>query len=107
MARNTPAPWMFLDKRDQPDFDKDYDSPFEITSQCGNLCISDDRYYPCASMTMEDARLIAAAPELLEALKLAFPFIEAKEGTSDENDIIVDKARAAIAKATGQAEGGE
>lgn len=43
-----------------------------------------------------------AAPDLLEALELALPFIEAKEGTSDENDIIVDKTRAAIAKARGQ-----
>jgi iron only hydrogenase large subunit-like protein len=50
-----------------------------------------------------NARLIAAAPDLLVALEAALPFIEAQEGTSDENDVIVDACRAAIAAAKGGA----
>lgn len=56
-----------------------------------------------------DARLIAAAPELLEALEYALPYLEAcvprprnginADGSVDVN--CVDRARAAIAKATG------
>lgn len=48
-----------------------------------------------------NARLIAAAPELLEALNYWISFIDGQEGKSDESDIMVDKARAAIKKARG------
>ncbi len=50
-----------------------------------------------------DARLIAAAPELLDVLIRARDAIEALDGTSIENEKIVDDYRAAIAKATGGA----
>jgi len=49
-----------------------------------------------------NARLIAAAPELLEALKYWLPVIEAQEGKSDEKDQWVDCVRFAIAKAEGK-----
>lgn len=46
-------------------------------------------------------RLAAAAPEMLEALSYWIPFIQGQEGKSNESDIMVDKAIAVIAKATG------
>lgn|SRR5574337_218605 len=46
-----------------------------------------------------NVRLIAAAPELYEALSEAFWMIVQHEGTSDANDRIVDAARTALAKA--------
>lgn len=57
----------------------------------------------------EDARLIAAAPELLEALQYALPYLEAfiphpRNGVNADCSVdvnCVDRARAAIAKATG------
>lgn len=47
-----------------------------------------------------DARLIAAAPELLEALELIVSFVDAGQGTWTLED--QQKARAAIAKAKGE-----
>ena len=47
-----------------------------------------------------NARLIAAAPDLLEALKDAVCTLEVSYTASD---YAIDKARAAIAKATGEA----
>jgi hypothetical protein len=58
-----------------------------------------------------NARLIAAAPDLLEALKAILPFIpntSASEGGASkysENVRAADKVRAAIAKATNGGEG--
>ena len=52
------------------------------------------------TMTEADARLIAAAPDLLEVLQWFMPFIESEQ--DDERQAPwVEKARAAIAKATG------
>ena len=50
----------------------------------------------CTSMA--NARLIAAAPELLDALKDMLDYY----GTASANVEFLTKARAAIAKATGQ-----
>lgn len=53
-----------------------------------------------------DARLIAAAPDLLEALQLAMPALESMRKqwprcTHDDSLDVLQTARAAIAKATG------
>ena len=55
---------------------------------------------------MEDARLIAAAPELLEAMESALPHVEndaLEQGVNPDEDAVVIQARAAIAKARGRA----
>jgi hypothetical protein len=63
-----------------------------------------DRVAVCGAC---DARLIASAPELLEALQAILPFIpitSAMEGGASaysENVRAADKVRSAIAKATG------
>lgn len=51
---------------------------------------------------LETATKYAATDDLLLALESAIWMIEAHEGTSEENDRIVDAARAAISKARGQ-----
>ena len=51
-----------------------------------------------------DQALIAAAPDLLEALELAWPFFEEDDGhgaNSPAYQHAINKARAAIAKAKG------
>jgi hypothetical protein len=53
-----------------------------------------------------NARLIAAAPELLDALQHALERLECIPGDRDETGVIlhsINKARAAIARATGDA----
>lgn len=53
---------------------------------------------------LADARLIAAAPELLEALRVALEIIEGEYPADDEIAApVVSKIRAAIAKAKGEA----
>ena len=54
--------------------------------------------------TLHDAYLIAAAPELLEALKATLEEIERVEADVEYKLPCGDKARAAIAKAEGSAE---
>ncbi len=48
-----------------------------------------------------DAHLIAAAPELLEALQLALPILEAANAKCTGETTFIQCVRAAIAKATG------
>ena len=50
---------------------------------------------------LANARLIAAAPDLFDVLLRASDAIKALDGTSIENEKLVDDYRAAIAKATG------
>ena len=61
---------------------------------------------PQCSVTEADARLIAAAPDLLEALQEVLPMLEALllvDRRQPEPGSVGHKARAAIAKATGDA----
>jgi len=62
-------------------------------------------------LTYEDANLIAAAQDLLDALKAAFPAMEGKRRTMpgglpatsyQKVDALIEQARAAIAKAEGR-----
>lgn len=57
------------------------------------------------TISEENARLIAAAPELLEALKLLLSLDDAHQRGDDDCDVCaeVQAARNAIAKATGDA----
>lgn len=54
-------------------------------------------------LPIEDARLIAASPELLKAAKRALRFIANTEGEMGETLESGDMLRAAIAKAIGEA----
>ncbi|MEY0881994.1 hypothetical protein AB7194_17360 [Providencia stuartii] len=92
--KHTPAPWRCHDKR----------------PNCSGYSIvgNDGRYIGFVGDSDElspidaNAHLIAAAPELLEAL---IEIVEEIEIWFDDNDILpdtLDKAKAAIAKALGQ-----
>jgi len=94
----TKGPWTFeIDEADGENFWlKSKDNEY-IVAGCG-CCGSPQMRGPY----MANARLIAAAPELLGALEEALWMIESYEGMGADNDIIVDAARAAIAKAKGE-----
>ena len=97
MSKHTPGPWLMRESA----------THVTVTNALGDAVFHDDKRIPCV---MADARLIAAAPELLEACLAMI------EWDDREKDHAVDfrkrmelceqafqKARAAIAKATGEA----
>ena len=61
----------------------------------------DGYFLPFTEEAKANARLIAAAPELLEALVEALAFCEANTYGGDDTAALIVKARAAIAKAAG------
>jgi hypothetical protein len=87
--RFTPGPWRI------------YETPFHVKivgpekdpNEHAAVCLVGDR-----SPVMTNARLIAAAPEMLEALRLAVEFIESQELNGW---IYLSDCKAAIRKATG------
>ena len=103
-AKFTPGPWAF--QKDE-DFSMDEVFGFFVQGGEGSEIVyfeNDDR-----PETKANARLISAAPELLEALMEAEkhfgPFAEITiNGQHDPDDVrVVSIMRAAIAKATGNA----
>ena len=98
---HTPGPW-FIERRTH-DNETTY---YWVTASDGHGW-SVDRYMSVSGCIDEhDARLIAAAPELLEALKEAHNALElfaSDESPSGQIAVAaVMQARAAIAKATGE-----
>ena len=88
-AQHTPGPW----KRIKLD-EKLYINPDRKSGEYALIAKINRNSLP-------NARLIAAAPELLEALK-CFMECQAPDGTTcTPNNADFDKGRAAIAKATG------
>lgn len=85
MTGHTPGPWRVEVGVSDP----------EMYSVKGSYLVAD--YLP-----IEDARLIAAAPVLLEALRKCLNFIENTEGELGITLTSADAARAAIAKAEGR-----
>lgn len=78
-TKHTPGPWQYISTKHR-------------TIICAE---SGDRVAECESLTASDARLIAAAPELLAALEKALRY----GGLFPD---LAEEARAAIAKATGE-----
>jgi len=62
--------------------------------------VFDGRRYVCMEMREGDASLIAAAPEMLEALKMVIDCHDRDE--DNETDLHFENARDAIAKAEGK-----
>lgn len=98
---HTPGPWAY---------DPDSKEVFGSTEEhgCGWIALvegndSSDQPLP-AEMRAANARLIAAAPELLAALK---ELVEYDDGSNDPGDLgyeILQRCKAAIAKAEGRNE---
>ena len=92
---HTPGPWTYkLDEDCRNLSVTTAYAPTEIVGGCG-CC--DSPWVSCES----DARLIAAAPDLLEALEGIAALLEQLGFVSDAS-LTVDAARAAIAKAKGE-----
>ncbi|HHR6166584.1 TPA: hypothetical protein ACS8GQ_003785 [Providencia alcalifaciens] len=86
--KGTPAPW---------NYNENFCGTVSSSNRTMVACI-----YPRDNEMKANARLIAAAPELLEALiELTESAKEAIDGLGDLSDAI-DTAKAAIAKALGQ-----
>ena len=93
-TQHTPGPWFI--KRRTYDNETTY---YRVTASDGQGW-SDNRYMSVSGCIDEhDARLIAAAPELLEAVEAAMKLIERVMPIVGD---VTRKARAAIAKATGE-----
>ncbi len=91
-AKHTPGPWAYRQ---------------DDTGEDGFVVVSEGRPYVATvhsgarDWTESNARLIAAAPDLLEALTLADTMLS---GANMNAKVVTLKVRAAIAKATGAAQ---
>ena len=92
MSKHTPGPWIVYE------FVDGYDIRAP-EAECYVATASDPEAVWGAIGREEDARLIAAAPELLEALENLLKVHEGEGGTQHN---AADIARAAIAKAKGE-----
>lgn len=105
-TKHTPGPWFvehheWLQKGHCAISSKDHGELAQVV-----WCMEDDECIGRNSPEKEaNARLIAAAPELLEAAQKVLAWYEAEEDHSKEPDFYkrMDAIRAAIAKATGEA----
>lgn len=96
-SKHTPGPWFIS-------YTHDDNLSMSIDDQLG---IDGERNYDLAVVThgcpdelLANAQLISAAPELLEALQL-FAGVENFNGWHDKYREVIEKARTALAKATG------
>ena len=94
MDKPTPGPWKISEPK--KDWNGEY-SLFEIHWSDAGECIAEFVHGE------PDARLIAAAPDLLDAARRALNFIENTEDEFGDNLPSGDALRAAIARATGEA----
>lgn len=83
MSKHTPGPWKVIN-----------DSVWSVDA---GICIVRFAGGNLVEESLENARLIASAPDLLEALRMAMCYVS-NEGSEEE----YQQARAAIAKATGE-----
>jgi hypothetical protein len=92
MNKHTPGPW-HIEREDSPDAEWSRRFPTIIADEYE--VVGNEGFYGDLETDMANARLIAAAPDLLEALEFVIRGVpDTWEG--------VQKARAAIAKATGE-----
>ncbi len=95
MSKHTPGPWYAVGY-----WVEHGDSVADICT-CDPAAIEQEHLGRTSAEIEANARLIAAAPDLLEALK-SMP--QSMAATDDDLMRWVEKARAAIAKATGDAQ---
>lgn len=95
MSKHTPGPWSFYD-----DSNDGRTNRIEIVAIGKTVARI---YHSVPDEDLPNARLIATAPDLLEALDI----MERHFSRYDDahNNLVLEQARAAIAKATGEGEG--
>jgi hypothetical protein len=101
MSKHTPAPWTLGKGKVRVRTEKNNDGRSKLIAECyttGNAVL-----YPPLEEREANARLIASAPELLEALRA---FVNVCDNASPmefvkELGLVVEPARQAIAKAEG------
>lgn len=86
----TKGPWTFEKKEN-----------WHIRDAEGNSMMCDEQYYPWVPSNEADWHVMAAAPELLEALKAIVPAYDDARAQQHGHDLL-EQARAAIAKAEGK-----
>src|SRR5262245_29475448 len=91
----TPGPWIWVDRGNYHDL-----------VGAGGICVHSDgsagvRYSPDIDVEDSDARLIAAAPEMYEALQEALRWIGKLNDWEGAGDPDIDKWREALNKAKG------
>lgn len=92
-ARFTPGPWQILRSADN--------YPYQIADDTGDLVTRwGFLIKPASPMAEANAALIAAAPDLYEALRELFATLDPERPGSPGSTL--EKARAAIAKAEGR-----
>ena len=101
-TKHTPGPWQMSGVRSRQEIHGHMVGPDSF----GVACVAySDRTTADHLASLADARLIAAAPELLEALREALPEIRrlnAAAGVTVFNPAATSMIRAAIAKAEGR-----
>jgi hypothetical protein len=104
-AKHTPGPWFIHPSNSEewschilsPNAPKwPYDTIASIREMYGENCTTPGAH-------SANARLIAAAPDLLEALQRIMPLALSGHFGGSDSTLDIEKARAAIAKATGGA----
>ena len=97
MSKHTPAPWTLGKGKVRVRTEKNNDGISELIAECyttGNAIL-----YPPLEEREANARLIASAPELLEALKALVACIDETRGMNAWNAL--EQANKAISKAEG------
>ena len=103
-TKHTPGPWEIGALLGDPD-GKSYEYPtiYHIDSIRGTTYVA-DIMVALSPEAMPNARLIAAAPELLELAESCLEWSESRDGSPETDEIclrtIAEHCRAAIAKAT-------
>lgn len=97
MSKHTPGPWR-IEIEDSPDAEWSRRWPNIIADEYE--VVGTEGMYGDLETDMANARLIAAAPELLQSLQEVIQYFDAP-GDGCFSDAQLAKARAAIAKATG------
>ncbi len=103
MSEHTKGPWSAEFYSGTEDFYKD---DWVIKDASGGEMMGHTPYYPWVTTNPADVTLIAAAPEMLEALEWAAEWAQESEaGRGDEWWAGLDRVKAAISKAKGKTEG--
>ncbi|SEJ54970.1 hypothetical protein [Frateuria terrea] len=96
MSKHAPGPWYVVTKAANPYWRCD---GTEVSSEYGRIADCGSDGMRALDVCQANARLIAAASELLDALTMVRDYVVTMKGRGHEYQVAID---AAIAKATGE-----